>query len=351
MEAYVVAVEKEMEFRRDFLAGEPVKTIFFGGGTPSLYAPAIIQRLIDKAASLWDLSEVGEITVEVNPDDATDEYLEALAATDVNRISFGVQSFIDRDLVLLGRRHNSEQAVNAVRKAREKGFGDISVDLIFGIPGQSMKDLDRNLMKAIALQVDHISTYHLTIEEGTPFGKMAAAGQLKPVDDLDSEAQFQLIHSVLARSGFDHYEVSNYARGPQFRAIHNYSYWTGDKYLGLGPSAHSYDGDQRSFSVGSLEEYMKGVGTDAIYGREILTREDKFNEYIMVSLRTAEGIKRDALAEKFGVEKVIYFEYAADKFLNSGMLVKENNTYRIPPEKFLMSDSVIRELFHEGEDE
>lgn len=350
LEKYIVAAEKEMEYRRDFLAGDPVRSIFFGGGTPSLYAPEKLQQLIDKARSLWDLSDLREVTIEANPDDITEEYLEALAKTDVNRLSFGVQSFVDRDLELLGRRHNAEQAYNAIKLAREKGFNNISIDLIYGIPGQSTREWDTNLMRAIVSGVDHVSAYHLSIEPGTKFYEMVAAEELSPVDEASSEMQYALVNKFFAQAGFDHYEISNYARTPEMRSLHNYSYWSGERYLGIGPSAHSYDGDTRIFVVSSLDKYLAGVGTDAIYTYEKLNETERYNEYLMVSLRTFEGIRRDTMTNKFGVETLLAFEYDAEKFVRNGLLMREDNRYYIPSDKFFVSDSIIRDLFRDDDE-
>ena len=307
---------------------------------------ALIQRLIDKARSLWNLEEVSEITVEANPDDITEHYLDELARTDINRLSFGVQSFIDRDLKLLGRRHNAQQAVEAIRAAQAKGFGNISLDLIFGIPGMSLREWENNVLRAVILGVQHISAYCLTISDNTVFGDMAEAGTLIPASDEICEEQFMICHRILTDSGFCHYEISNYARGEEFRSLHNWAYWCGKTYLGLGPSAHSYDGDQRIYSVNNLEKYIELAGTDRIYGREILSRIDKYNEYIMTALRTDYGIRRDALSERFGFKGLLYFEYCAGKFLRNGLIVREGNVYRIPPEKLMVSNSIISDLFY-----
>lgn len=345
LDQYLVALGKEMEYRRDFSGGNDMNTIFFGGGTPSIYPPATLQSIIDKARGIWNISDDAEITVEINPDDATDEWLTELAKTDVNRLSFGVQSFIDRDLKLLGRRHDADQAVRAVKTARAKGFDNISIDLMFGIPGMSRRDWDRNLMKAIQLGVDHISAYHLTVEPGTELDRLMKEGQLEPVHETESEAQYLLAHRVLTGVGFEHYEVSNFARTPEKRSRHNCCYWYDEHYLGLGTGAHSYDGDRREFVVPSIPEYLKGAGTGKIYSHEILSPTDKYNEFIMLSLRTCHGVRRDLLIKKFGIDAMLCFEYAANKLQHQGLLIHDHNEYSIPPEKFMVSDAIIRELF------
>ncbi len=234
---------------------------------------------------------------------------------------------------------------SAVKGARAAGFDNISIDLIFGIPGMSLRDWDRNVMKALQLGIDHLSAYHLTIEPGTPFAALAAEGKLKPVDEALSEAQFMLARRILTGMGFDHYEISNYARTPEKRSRHNYSYWNGDKYLGLGPSAHSYNGRRREFAAPSVEQYLAGAGTGSIYSGETLSKTDKYNEYVMLALRTYDGIRRDTLARKFGPDMLLCFEYAAEELIRSGRLIHTRDEYRIPVDKLMISDDIIRSLF------
>lgn len=345
-EAYIAALEREMDYRRDFFGNTPVETVFFGGGTPSLLPPAVLQRIIDKARSLWNLNGVKEITAEVNPDDITEPYLDRLAETDINRLSFGVQSFIDRDLKLLGRRHTAGQAIDAIRLAQAKGFSNISLDLIFGIPGMSLREWENNVLRAVIMKVQHISAYCLTIADNTAFGKMQEEGTLAPASDEMCENQFLIAHRILTDSGFCHYEISNYALGEKRRSMHNWAYWCGGTYLGLGPSAHSYDGNERIYGINDVDRYIELAGTDRIYGREILSRIDKYNEYVMTALRTDYGVRRDVLSERFGFKRLLYFEYCAGKFLENGTMVRDGNVYRIPPEKLMISNSIISDLFY-----
>lgn len=345
-EEYIEAVEREMTFRRDYFRDDPIDTVFFGGGTPSLYPPGMLQRLLDKADSTWGLKGVREITVEVNPDDVTDQYLDELSHTAVNRLSFGVQSFLDRDLQLMGRRHTASQAMDAVKRAQDKGFSNISLDLIFGIPGMSLREWESNVLKAMLLGVQHISAYALTIDDDSVFGRWVAEGKLNLESDEMCERQYLICHRILTDGGFDHYEISNYALGKERRSAHNCAYWCGKNYLGLGPSAHSYDGNRRMFVVSDLDRYLEGAGTDTIYGRELLSKADKYNEFIMTGLRTCYGVRRDVMTEKFGFEMLLYFEYAAEKFIQNGLIVREGNEYRIPPEKFFISNSIISDLFY-----
>lgn len=344
-DAYIDALEHEMEYRRDFLASSTVKTVYFGGGTPSLYSPLVLQRLIEKAASFWNLNEITEITVEVNPDDVNDNFLTALAATDINRISIGVQSFIDRDLRIMGRRHTAQQASTAIKMMQDKGFDNISADLIFGIPGMTLKEWESNILKMMMLGVQHISAYSLSINDGTTFGNLVDKGEMIPAEDDSYAEQFVLAHKLLSDGGYDHYEISNYALGKKHISNHNSSYWNGDMYLGLGPSAHSYDLENRIYAASDIDRYTSDW-SESIYTTEKLTAIDKYNEFIMISLRTNGGLRRDVMTDIFGFQGLLFFEFNAEKLLKQGMLVQEDNAYKIPIEKMMVSNNIISDLFY-----
>ena len=337
-----------MTFRRGYFdSGDVPATIFFGGGTPSVYHPDVLQRLIDHARSVWHFGRLDEVTVEVNPDDITDEYLTALERTEVNRISMGIQSFVDSDLKLLGRRHDAAQAVNAVRMAQQHGFRNISIDLMFGILGMTISEWEENLMKAVSLGVQHISAYALTIDPQSVLGRRIAEGYIVPECDEVYERQFQMCHELLTANGFEHYEISNYALAPtgEFRSRHNFAYWSDVKYLGLGPSAHSYNGNQRIWAVSDLDVYLREAGNDSIYECEILSTTDKYNEFIMTSLRTSDGLDRNVFERKFGTEALRRFESVAATLVGNGDLVRDGNRFVIPYDKFMVSNSIISELF------
>ena len=247
MDGVTAAMHRELDERQDYLRGEAVTTRYFGGGTPSLYAPAALKGLLDHAALLFDCSGTTETTLEANPDDLTENYLDGLREAGIDRLSIGIQSFDDGCLKLMNRRHTAAQAIGAVRAAQRAGFGNITADLIFGIPGFGGDSLKRSLDGMLSLGVQHISAYHLTIEPDTAFGRRAARGEFRAVDEEVSEEEFLTVHDTLTAAGFEHYEVSNYAL-PGFRARHNASYWHGTKYLGIGPAAHSFDGEESQFS-------------------------------------------------------------------------------------------------------
>lgn len=334
------AMHRELENRNSYLGGEPVRTRYFGGGTPSLCPPEMLKGLLDHAARLFDCSAVEETTLEANPDDLTPEYLEAIRRAGIDRLSIGIQSFDDDCLRLMNRRHNAAQAVEAVREARKAGFPNLTVDLIFGVPGFGGDSLRQSLDQALALGVEHISAYHLTIEPGTAFGRRAERGQFAPVDEAVSEAEFALVHETLTRAGYEHYEISNFAR-PGFRARHNAAYWHGVKYLGIGPAAHSFDGRERHWNVASVERYIAGEAPEA----EILSDRDRFNEYVMTRLRTAEGIDLHEAEALFGSARIARMQHDAEGWLRAGTLRTEGGRMAVPPDRMLVSDAVIEELF------
>lgn len=340
MPQVVETMHRELEREFGFLTDRKVETIYFGGGTPSLLQPNELQRFIEQAGQLFDCSHVGEITVEVNPDDITPEYVAELRATGVNRVSMGVQSLDDRVLEFMGRRHTAQQAVSAVKRLQDAGFNNISVDVIFGIDGFGSDSLCRTLQQIVDLDVQHISAYHLTIEENTRFGKMLAHGKVSYATEEQSQEEFETVHNTLSEAGFEHYEVSNFAK-PGFRSAHNSSYWTGAEYLGIGPGAHSFNGQCRRWCNQRVEEYVEGVE----YGWEKLSARDRLNEYVMVGLRRIEGINLNFVAQRWGAAEAERIEKTAKKFVEVGWLTVKNGVAAIPADKFLTSDAVISELF------
>ena len=336
----VGAMHRELRRRRDFLHNINIGTVYFGGGTPSVLPPAELQRMIDTAAECFDLSAVGECTAEANPDDLTAQYISELRRTSVDRLSIGIQSFDDGCLQMMNRRHTAAEAIEAVKRAQDAGFENISVDLIFGVDGYGGEVLRRNIEMVVGLGVQHVSAYHLTVEPGTAFARRVADGRMRIVDEEVSEAEYMALHEALVAAGFEHYEVSNYAL-PGRRSQHNSSYWSGAEYIGIGPGAHSFDGERRCWNAATVGEYLAGGGG----GEERLTGRDRRNEMIMTSLRTAEGLDMQLFAERFGREAVMKTFDRSKSFLLAGSLVSENGRLRIPPKKFLLSDSVIESLF------
>ena len=339
------AMHRELDERKEYLGGEAIRTRYFGGGTPSLCPPELLAGLLGHAARIFDCSRVEETTLEANPDDLSPEYLEALRRIGIDRLSIGIQSFDDDCLRLMNRRHNAAQAVDAVRNAQRAGFENITVDLIFGVPGFGGDTLHRNLDRTLELGVQHVSAYHLTIEPGTAFGRRMERGDLSPVDEEVSEAEYALVHETLTRAGFEHYEVSNYAL-PGFRARHNAAYWHSVPYLGIGPAAHSFDGCERHWNVASVEAYIAGAPAEA----EQLSLRDRYNEYVMTRLRTAEGICLEELERLFGAERRERLLREAVRWTESGVLAAASGHLRIPPARMLVSDAVIESFFETEQD-
>ena len=335
----VEMMHRELDEQQGFLTDRAIRTIYFGGGTPSLLHPSEIERLIEHSRQIFDCSAVEEITIEVNPDDITNDYVSALRQTSVNRISMGIQSLNDECLQFMGRRHNAAGAVSAVNRLRHAGFDNISVDVIFGVPGFE-ESLESTLTEVLKLNVEHISAYHLTIEPATRFGKMLAKGDISQVSEQRSEDEFLTVHQRFTEAGFEHYEVSNFAK-PSRRSRHNSSYWTGTQYLGIGPGAHSFNGTTRRWCDQDVKEYCQAVE----YGSETLSAIDRLNEYIMVSLRRVEGIDLETISSHWSREDAERIERAAEPFLESGWLVKDGAKIAVPADHFLVSDTIIGELF------
>ena len=346
---YLRAVRRELEMRAGELGDEPVETIYFGGGTPSQLRGEDLGAIVRTIGRHYPLANHCEVTLEANPDDIiTAAYLRNLSANlFVDRISLGVQSFSDADLHFLNRRHDAAGAIEAVHRLQDAGVKDISIDLIYGLPGQTPEAWARNLDVAFGLGVTHLSAYHLTYEAGTRLGRMLRQGDVCPVDEETSVRLYSLLTERAAAAGFVHYEVSNFCR-PGWFARHNTAYWTGAKYLGIGPSAHSYDGQSRRWNVASLGRYIEGMeARQPQYEREVLDGDMRYNEYIMTRLRTMWGVRLSVIREAWGECRVAHFLRQAAPFLAAGRLVRlsDNDTVRLTEAAFFVSDGIISELF------
>ncbi len=317
---YVSALIEEMRARRSYLTDE-VSTIYFGGGTPSLLSVAQILRILSELRQLFSVAADAEITLEANPSDLNDEYLTGLRQAGINRLSIGVQSFDNRMLALMGRRHTADEARKAVKAASEAGFGNISIDLIYGLPGQTVEAWSRELEAALGMKVQHISTYCLTYESGTPFAKMKEAGKLQAADDDTVNEMYALLVKTLTDNGYEHYEVSNFAL-PEYYSRHNSAYWNSTPYLGIGAGAHSYNRVSRQWNQCQLEQYISAAMSHTLQPEtETLTEKDKYNETVMLSLRTKAGISLSSLDGG----KRSYCLKQADSFLQSGKLTITDN--------------------------
>lgn len=344
MDPVLEAMERELPAAAAWIADRRIRTIYFGGGTPSLCDPGRLRRLVDRAAERLDCSQIEEFTVEANPDDMSGAWIEQMLRAGADRLSVGVQSFDDDELRLMNRRHTGRQAEEALRRARAAGFGNLTADLIFGVPGFGEEVLRRNLDRMLESGITHLSAYHLTIEPDTAFGRRIERGAFAPVDEETSEREFLLVHRILTEAGFEHYEVSNYAL-PGFRARHNTAYWTGEEYLGIGPAAHSFNGEARRWAAASIDRYLAQAGTEALYEEERLCERDRCNEYLMTGLRRAEGISLERFETLFGRPRLERLLREAEEPLRSGSLLLREGGLAIPPERFLVSDAVIGTLF------
>ena len=334
-------MHRELEDRVDYLSQKHVTSIYFGGGTPSLLDPQQIEGLISHARRLFDCSAVGEITLEANPDDLNEEYIEGLRHTSINRISLGVQSFDDRVLSFMNRRHTANDAKECVKRLRRAGYDNISIDIIFGVGGFGDEWLEESIREALSLDVEHISAYHLTVEEHTRLGIMVRRGEYVPVSEEQSERDYRLVEQMLCAAGYEHYEVSNYAK-QGCRAKHNSAYWQGVEYLGIGAGAHSFSGDDRRWCISTAKEYAQG---DISFESETLTTKDHLNEYVMTSLRTAEGIDIEYIKSRYGEIESLRILKLADGWLSRGALCREMNRLYIPTKEFMLSDAIIESLF------
>lgn len=344
-DAYVEALLKELAYRADELAGVEVDSFYLGGGTPSLLSERNLNRIMEMARTTYDISGDAEITIECNPDDLTASYCTVLKNAGVNRLSIGIQSFHNRDLELMRRSHSDKQSLVALANAASSGFENITIDLIYGIPGQTVKEWREHLSRISGLPVKHLSAYHLTFEPHTVFDHWRKKGRLIPVADEVSGEMYSTLRETMAGLEFEHYEVSNFAVSG-WRSRHNQRYWTGEPYLGLGPSAHSYDGTARSWNIASLKGYVESVEkrstpTDS----EILTPEEKYHDTLITSLRTSRGISPMEIRNRCGQEPENWFRKKAGPRLQMGDLIETGGRMIIPPDRWLMCDHIIRELF------
>ena len=340
------AIQREASLRcGEWSATETGATWYFGGGTPTVLSAEEWAVLKESLSPLYPCH--GEWTVEANPEDLTPDYLSMLKQLGVNRLSIGIQSFDDGMLRWMHRRHTAERAVESVRQAQAAGFENLSIDLRYGIPGMTVVDWRCQLEQAAALHVPHLSAYHLTLEPRTVFGVRLRQGKMAPVQEEESERQYTLLTSFLADNGYEHYEISNFAQ-PGYRAVHNSGYWTGVPYVGLGPSAHSYDGNSRRWNIASNDRYIQGVqtGDETWFQTETLSDTEKYDEYVMTRLRTSDGMDLQTMAGLFGEQRTAECLRDMEKYLRSGQIQPLGGTrYRIAEHAWLTADSIIADLF------
>lgn len=346
-EDMVTAIGQELKLRKEFFQkSQPLATIYFGGGTPSVLTPEEIGELIHQATSLWGVESGAEITLEANPDDLSVEYVTGLQQAGINRISIGVQSFHEEDLQGMNRSHNAAQALKAMDICREAGISNVTMDLIFGLPGSDLAAWQANLKQLIALRPTHASIYSLTIEEKTALAHQIRKGTVSVPEDEVYEAQFGLAHELMTEAGYEHYELSNYAL-PGFRAQHNGSYWAGEPYIGVGPSAHSFNGNKRSWNVANNQKYLNllSKGSVASEGEEELSLTDRYHEYVMLGLRTDKGIDVELIQRSFFPNWKDEFWSIVQEWVVSGQLRQHGSVLTLSPEGWFLSDRIASDFF------
>ena len=348
-ECYVDAVVAEAARRGSELRGEAVRTLYLGGGTPSQLPLALLARLIDGLRNALDLTHVDEFTIEGNPDDVTPEWCSALPLLGVNRVSMGVQTFEDDILKAIGRRHNAQQVMQAVDNLHDVDIDNISIDLIYGLPGQTLESWTDTVVQAIALKPRHISAYGLTYELGTRLWRQRELGEVAEVPEEVCVEMYQVLTSCLQTAGFEHYEISNFAL-PGYHSRHNSSYWDGTPYLGLGAAAHSYDGKVRRSNPSDLRAYINRITAGEVAcEEEEMTLWERYDERVMLGLRTSAGVDVELLRAEFGDELTEHFLSEVRRHLAAGNVRREGNSrYVLTADGILLSDSVIRDLMWDG---
>lgn len=343
----VEAMLSEIKLCKDLLGDEAVlQTIYFGGGTPSVLSHAELHELLQVISDEFQVAVDAEITLEANPDNMTPENLAVWRAEGINRLSVGIQSFRQEDMAWMRRSHSVAQAKICVNLAREAGFDNLSLDLIFGGPQLSLADWQENLESLLAFQPEHISLYALTIEEKTMLHSWVQKEKLEPASDEVYQQQFLLAHEIMTAAGYEHYEVSNFAR-PGYRSRHNSSYWQGTPYLGIGPSAHSYDGQKRSWNIANNFKYIQQLkaGKLPMVEEEELSLTDRYHEHIMTGLRRVEGVDLAEIKEKFNVDILDQFRETVDALLEDKKMWKKGSKIGFEPEGWIVSDEIISRFF------
>ena len=343
-EEMVEAIIKEIELRKNELQGATIATIYFGGGTPSLLSTDAIEKIIASVYKHHKVIAHPEITLEANPDDLTAQKIIDLSLSPINRLSIGVQSFLDKDLKLMNRAHNAQEAKKSLSLAT-RYFSNISIDLIYGIPEATNDQWRENIQTAIDVGVPHIASYALTVEEKTPLASFINKGVIKNVDDELTQQQFHILVETLSKAGFIHYELSNFGKDGFFSS-NNTAYWLGKSYLGIGPSAHSFDGAQRSWNIRNNAQYLNAINQDKLpIEREVLTLTDRYNEYIMTGLRTIWGVSLTKVKEEFGAYYYKYLQDQAAKYINQHLLQVNNNIITTTKKGIFLSDGIASDLF------
>lgn len=340
------AIKKEIFLRKNELESKVLKSLYFGGGTPSVLSVDEIKFLIDEILKYFDFDGNIEITLEANPDDLDKNFLCELSKTEINRLSIGTQSFFDEDLKMMNRAHNASEAESSIKRAQDFGLKNISIDLIYGSPTSSFEIWKENLDKTIELQVPHISSYALTVEPKTALEKWIENGKINSPKESEQNQEFYYMTDFLKKNGFEHYEISNFGK-PGFHSKHNSAYWKYEPYLGIGPSAHSYNGtNERSWNIANNSLYIKNLEKNILPKEtEILSEKDRFNEMIMIGLRTVFGVSLEKINLSFSDEILGIFQKSIQKKIEEKILIIENNHLKIPEKHWFLADGIASDLF------
>ena len=342
--AYVHALCQELDMRKNYLEGEDIETIYLGGGTPSQLSQKELEEIFSTLYNIYKVKDNAEITLEANPDDLTPEYVHMLRTLPINRISMGIQTFQEETLKLLHRRHTARQAIEAFQRCREADFQNISIDLMYGLPGETLDTWKENLQQAIALRPEHISAYHLIYEEGTALWKLREQHQVEEADEDLSVTLFRTLIEELTHAGYEHYEISNFCL-PELHSRHNSSYWTGKKYLGCGPSAHSFNGTSRQWNVASLDKYIHAIQQGKLdYEIEELDIYTRYNDFVITTIRTHWGMSLSQLRSIYGEELYQYCLRMAKPHLAQGVLEMKEDTLKLTKEGIFISDGIMSDL-------
>lgn len=341
---YVEALCKELKLRQDYLDKTPVETIYFGGGTPSQLEKEDFERIFTLLYRIYPINPNAEITIEANPDDLTPQYIQMLSTLPFNRLSMGIQTFNEATLKLLQRRHTAQQAIDAFTRCREAGFHNISIDLMYGLPGETMASWEQDLKQALEMKPEHISAYHLIYEEGTPLWKLRQQHKVEEIEEDLSVSLFTTLIHRLKEHGYEHYEISNFCL-PGFHSRHNSSYWTGEKYLGCGASAHSYNGHSRQWNVASIEKYIQGIEQKKPeYEIEKLDLYTRYNDFVITTIRTSWGMSLSKLKSDFGDALYQYCMRMAQPHLEQGTLEIIDHVLRLTESGIFVSDGIMSDM-------
>ncbi len=339
------ALGQEIDLRKNYLAGESIETIYFGGGTPSLLSADELQILIGAITDLYEVSPTAEITLEANPDDLNPQKVREFRQTLINRFSIGIQSFFEEDLKWMNRAHTAREAHSSIKRVQDAGFENITADLIYGFPLLSNPKWKHNIQQLIELHIPHISSYSMTVEPATALSSFIKKGEQEPMDEGQSTAQFLILMEQLIEAGFEHYEISNFAK-PGLYSKHNSNYWEGVSYLGIGPSAHSFNGESRQWNISNNSNYIDQIGLKKIPAEmEVLSTKNRINEYIMTSLRTSKGMSLQKITERFGSDYSNEVRNGLEPFADKNWINLNDQIVTLTTDGKLFADHIASELF------